>query len=392
MSKNENLKPQLTRCKKIITGIPGQKAIDNHGIIHDGKTILEIGPYATLKKEHAGRITDLGQVTIVPGLINAHCHLNLSKLRDKTLAGQGFVPWLLSMIAHDYKDTDFDAVKKAVIEARDLGTCCFGDILKPQDTQIADILTELKVYHTCFCEAFGFLPIENSLAGPIPYKKTKYGVIAGSGHALHTTSPEVIQEIKAQDRKKSLPFSIHLSEHGDETGMLMGEKTGFYKLLEESKMLGRGYSPPMKTPVEYARDLKILDRTTLAVHCVTVSDTDIKILAKTKTNICLCPRSNAFIGVGRAPWEKILEAGINVSLGTDSIASNHDLNLWNELSYFLKGINLDLSMEEAMGLITHNPAKALLMDDQLGTLEKGKPWQFAVMPEEVAALFKSKKH
>lgn len=387
MLKNTIAKPQLTRCKQIITGICEQNPIDNGCIIHDGNTILEIGPYAELKKYYSGTISDLGQVTIVPGLVNAHCHLKLSKLKGKTISGQGFVSWLLSMMANDYRDTDFDAVEKEIITARGQGICCFGDTLTTRDIKIADILTERGIFHTCFCEAFGFLPIDPQVDA-IPYKKTRYGAIAGSGHALHTTDAEILQTVKARDCKQGLPFSIHMSEHEDETGMLMGEKTGFYKLLEANAMLGDHYSPPMKTPIEYGRDLGLLDKATLAVHCVQVSDNDIKILAETGTNVCLCPRSNAFIGVGRAPWEKILDAGICVSLGTDSMASNHDLNLWNELSYFIREIDQKLSMSEAILLITHNPAKALLMDDRLGSLEKGKVWRYAVMPEEVAALFK----
>ncbi|MBI9091709.1 MAG: amidohydrolase family protein [Desulfobacterium sp.] len=219
------------------------------------------------------------------------------------------------MMANDYRTTDFDAVTTAVGEASDLGICCFGDILTPRDTAISDILTKIGVYHTCFCEAFGF-----------------------------------------------------------------------YKLLEENNLLGENYSPPMKTPVEYVRDLGLLDNTTLAVHCVHLTDKDLEILAATGTNVCLCPRSNEFIGVGRGPWEKILAAGICVSLGTDNLASNHDLNLWNELSYFIREINMDLSMSDAIPLVTHNPAKALLLNDRLGTLEKGKLWKYAVMPDKMADL------
>jgi len=388
MVKKTTAKPVLTRCKKIVTGVLEQSPIDNGAIIHDGSTILEVGPYTELKKKYSGETMDLGAVTIVPGLVNAHCHLNLSKLRGKTLQGQGFLPWLLSMIANDYRKTDFAVVEKAVKDAKEQGVCCFGDILTTQDLEIAEILTRLKVYHTCFCEAFGFLLNGESGVDAVPYGNSRYGAIAGSGHALHTTSARVLQDIKIQDKKNGLPFSIHLAEHEDETGMLMGEKTGFYRLLEEKGMLGSHYSPPMKTPVEYGQHLGLLGRSTLAVHCVKVSDSDIEILARTRTNVCLCPRSNAFIGNGRAPWEKILFAGICVSLGTDSIASNYDLNLWNELSWFIREIDRKLSMEEAVSFITHNPAKALLMDNRLGTLEKGKAWQYAVMPEETAALFK----
>jgi cytosine/adenosine deaminase-related metal-dependent hydrolase len=384
LSKNNSIKAQIIHCKRIITGNPCQKPIDDGCIVHDGHIIHGVGSYSELKNAYSGKVTDLGEVTIVPGLVNAHCHLKLSKLKGKTVSGQGFIPWLLSMMEHNYSETDFDAVKKAVIEAKEHGICCFGDILTAQDKKIIDILTELGVYHTCFFEAFGFLPADPQ-AKKLPYEKGHLGTIAGAGHALHTTSTAMLQEIKLQDSKNRLPFSIHMAEHGDETGMLMGKKNSFYKLLEQNNLLG-GYVPPMKTPIEHGRDLGLLDNTTLAVHCVKVSDKDIEILAHTGTNVCLCPRSNDFIGVGRAPWEKILDAGICVCLGTDSIASNHDLNLWNELSYFIERLERPISISEAISLITLNPARALLMDDRLGSLEKGKVFCHAIMPETVTVM------
>ena len=381
MLENNKIKIQTIRCKRIITGNPCHPPIDDGCIVHDGHIIHGVGSYSELKTTCSGEVTDLGEVTMVPGLVNAHCHLKLSKLKGKTVSGQGFIPWLLSMMAHNYSETDFDAVEKAVIEAKEQGLYCFGDILTHQDGKIIDILIKLGVYHTCFIEAFGFLP------APPPIKKLFYGkgplgAIAGAGHALHTTSSAMLQEIKRQDSKNRLPFSIHMAEHEDEVGMLVGEKNSFYKLLEQNNLLGE-YVPPMKTPIEYARDLGLLDNTTLAVHCVKVSDPDIEILAHTGTNVCLCPRSNDFIGVGRAPWEKILDAGICVCLGTDSIASNHDLNLWNELSYFIERLDRPISISEAISLITLNSARALLMNDRLGSLEKGKVFCHSIMPENV---------
>ena len=116
----------------MITGIPGHPPIDDGAVIHDGAVILETGSYTELKHAYSGPVTDLGGVTIVPGLVNPHCHLKLSKLKGKTLSGQGFLSWMLSMMANDYRTTDFDAVTTAVGEARDLGICCFGDILPPR--------------------------------------------------------------------------------------------------------------------------------------------------------------------------------------------------------------------------------------------------------------------
>jgi len=382
---NLDTKPLLTRCQTIITGVSGQSPIDNGCIVSKGDTILEVGSYSELKKNHLGSTVDLGQVTVVPGLINGHCHLKLSKLEGKTISGKGFMPWLLSMLAHDYQKTDFNAVTNAVMLAKSEGTCGFGDIISNNDIRIVDILDELGVYHTCFCEAFGFSSLHHKI-DPIPYQKTAFGVVAGAGHALHTTCADILQIVKKQCQTRRLPFSIHMAEHKDETGMLMAEETEFYSLLKENGILQDTFNPPMKTPVEYGRDLGLLNSSTLAVHCVHISGNDLQILQETGTNICLCPRSNKFIGVGRAPLEKIMSTTINVCLATDSIASNYDLNLWNELSFFIRETDLDFSISEAVQLIAHNPAQALAMADRLGTLERGKVWKYAIMPDEIINL------
>ncbi len=382
-------KSKIIRCKQIIPAVPGQQAMDNACIVCHDNTIVEVGPYRTLKKKYSAATTDLGQVTITPGLINAHSHLNLSGLYNKTRDGEGFIPWLLSLLANDYRTTDFSSVKKAAISAQQQGTCCFGDILSGHNLHLTDILDELQLHYTCFYEAFGF-PHADAQHPSIPYRTTPLQRISGAGHALHTTDPDCLRVIKRQTRARNLPFSIHLAEHQDEMTMLMGEKNSFYNLLKDRELLGNTYRPPMKTAVEYARDLGILDAATLAVHCVHISDKDLNILLKSGTNICLCPRSNLFIDVGRAPMEKIIDSGISVSLATDSLASNHDLNLWNELFHFLKTIERDFTLEEAVQLLTINPARALLMDRELGSFEKGKIFRYGVVPEEIVTYFEKK--
>ena len=355
-------------------------------MIHDRKKLLCVGRYKDLKTLHTGEIQDLGESTLTPGLLNAHAHMKLSGLKGKTVSGQGFVPWLISMIKNNYQQTDDTAVKKAITQFMDHGGCGVGDIISVTDMKITDIFIRQGLYFTCFCEAFGFIPPALPMA-PIPYSNDYCAAITAAGHALHTTSATTLQKIKNQSRQRGLAFSIHMSEHDDEIDMLMGKKTKFHELLRQGKMIDETYRPPMESPVAHARQLGLLDRSTLAVHCVKVSDKDIEILAAHGTHVCLCPRSNAFIGVGRAPMEKILNAGINTSLGTDSLASNHDLNLWNELSYFVQELDQKISIEAAMALITNNPARALGMDRWLGSLEQGKRFIYAVMPPEVERLF-----
>ena len=379
------MKAETIRCRRLITGTPDLPPLDDGCLIHGDGIIHEVGTWAKLKKNVPGPVVDLGEVTVVPGLVNAHCHLKLAKLEGKTVSGQGFVPWLLSMLHQNYQATDMGAVETAVRRWKRTGLCAVGDILTVRDMAIPRLLATSGIYYTCFCEAFGFLAPDPP-ARDIPCQRDPMGMVAGAGHALHTTRPDLLQAIKKRNTAHGLPFSIHLAEHRDETGMLMGRRNAFYRLLEKSGFLGH-FIPPMKRPVAYARHLGLLDKTTLAVHCVDVTPEEIDILAETGTRVCLCPRSNAFIGVGRAPWEAMLDAGICISLATDSIASNHDLDLWNELAFFLQRLERSLDISGAVALITANPAGALGLNDRVGTLERGKVFRYAVMPADLVSMF-----
>ncbi|GKT37636.1 amidohydrolase family protein, partial [Aduncisulcus paluster] len=143
------------------------------------------------------------------------------------------------------------------------------------------------------------------------------------------------------NNKAGLPYPIHLAENEEEDEIVAHGTGEFAGMLKGAGLLADCGSKGLR-PVEYADSIGLLDDSTLAVHCVRVAESDIKILAERKVNVCLCPRSNTYIGEGRAPWEKILKSGINTCLGTDSIASNHDLSMWNELEYMLKNIKISL--------------------------------------------------
>lgn len=371
---------KLTRAKTIYTGGP-EGIIDNGAILHDDLTIHAVGSFSQLKKEQYDITEDLGATSLAPGLVNAHCHLKLAKLAGKTIGGEGFVPWLQSMLKHNYRDIEAESVAESVRLAKEEGLCCIADTLTLADIEIInDILDENNIYHLLFCEAFGFSEV-NCHPDDVHFQQNESCRIMGSGHALYSTRAKVIQQVKKNNTRNSQVFSLHLAEHDDEVGMLMGLRTSYYKLLEQFNMIGPYFAAPNMSPVAYAQSLGLLDNDTLAVHCVKLSSKDIEILQETNTNICLCPRSNEFIGVGRAPWEQLLATGLNISLGTDSIASNYDLSLYNELLYFLDNLSYNLTLSQGLALITSNPAKTLKVDNIFGTIEVGKRPCFSIIPE-----------
>jgi len=379
---------QLTRAKTIYTG-RDDSFIDNGAILHNGRTIAAVGSFKELSREHHSKLDDLGEVTLAPGLVNPHCHLKLAKLAGKTTSKEGFVPWLQSMLRQNYREIDADSLSSSVAEAKAEGLCCIADTLMIEDIDIIDtVLNENDIYHLLLCEAFGFSQVDNH-PDNIAHSQNESCRIIGSAHALYSTRAKIIQQVKTDNSRHGQVFSIHLAEHDDEVGMLMGLRTDYYKLLEKFNMIGPFFAAPNKSPVAYADFLGLLDADTLAVHCVKLSDKDITLLKESGTNICLCPRSNEYIGVGRGPWEKLLATGLNISLGTDSIASNYDLSLYNELTYFVDNLDYHLPLAKALSLITANPAKALKVDNIFGTIEAGKRACVSIVPDTLLDRYRS---
>ena len=220
----------------------------------------------------------------------------------------------------------------------------------------------------------------------IPTGEYEHGIMSVAGHSLYTCHRDVLQAAKKEAVARALPFSIHLAEHDDEVSILMAGKSPFLEMLRSRGRL-LDYETPGVHPVQQAARLGLLDETTLAVHCVKVSDEDIETVRQSGASVCLCPRSNEFIGVGRAPWEKWLASGVNLCLGTDSLASNHDLDLFNEAVYLKENFSGELTLDILLAMMTRNPAKIMGVSDRLGTLEPGKQAVFSMVPEKVTELF-----
>lgn len=362
----------------------GENLIDDFALIHDGNVILQTGSWSELKSSFSGEITDLGEVTVVPGLINAHVHLELSHLKGKTVQGKGFTQWVKSLLANPLYELDVENVRRALQSMQDSGTVFCADISTRNCTQIASIIDEMGMGFYAFCEAIG-LQVPAAKTKFFPQKEYTMGRAAGAGHALYSTAPELLQAVKKADNQAGMPFSLHLAENEEEEEIVARGTGVFAEMLKGAGMLADCGNKGM-SPIEYADSIGLLDEYTLAVHCVRVSDSDIQTLNDRNVNICLCPRSNEYIGEGQAPWEKIINSGINSCLGTDSIASNHDLDLWNELEFLLKNINISLSKHEALALITRNSAKALKVDELYGSLEKGKKAVFTTLPARIEDL------
>lgn len=384
--------PEVVRAGRIMTMAPGDDILCDGAVLVDNGTIFDIGTYADISRTYPDTpVRDMGAGLMVPGLVNAHCHLELSGLRGAIEPGLGFAAWVRKLVRTlrasqtAQPGLDFRAVQEALEQMSGGGVCLVGDVATQNAQATAGILDDSGFFFVCFQEHIFFSP-----PGPgqdyVPDGMFEMGAFAAAGHGPYSTHPDLLRGAKAQCADMGLPFSLHLAEHEDETAMLLGRDNEYMNLLREAGIPLTDFRPPMKRPVEYARDLGLLDSSTLAVHCVTVDARDIASLRESGASVCLCPRSNEFITGGRAPWEALLAAGVNCCLGTDSLASNHDLDLWNEVRFMKERFQGGFTLQAAVAMLTKNGAAALGAGC-LGELAPGKAARFAMVPADIEEMF-----
>ncbi len=383
----KDTKPELIRAARAHTMAPGRPPIQNAAVLIDGPDIRGVGTWDEMRDlAPDALVTDLGHVTMAPGLINPHVHLEMTHLLGKITRGQGFSAWIKSLVAQPLYDLDRDLVLSACHDMREGGIAHVGDISTRNAATVAGLLQASGLFFTAFCEAIFFEPQADDHEF-VPQGEFENGRLAAAGHALYTTSPETMLRAKMASESRGLPFSMHLAEHQEEVNML---RDGSGPLPDMLALAGIGlerFTPPGKRPVPYALGIGLLGPHTLAVHCVQVDENDVGVLARTKTHVCLCPRSNEYIGVGHAPWEALMEAGVNLCLGTDGLCSNTDLDLWNEAAFVKQRLDRPWSLDQALAWMTMNPARALGVDQSLGSLEPGKAARWSVVPQRIEELF-----
>jgi cytosine/adenosine deaminase-related metal-dependent hydrolase len=362
----------LVRARRILTMDPSRPEIHDGGIlVRDGR-IAGLEPWAHLRGQ--GPVVDLGAATLVPGLINAHAHLGLSHLAGRIPAGLGFAAWADRLFTCLKEPADKAALDAAVGDAVRSGTCFLADLVGRDAVRIRQALAAQGLGGHLFQEfsgsprALGFAP--RPLSEPW----------SAAVHGLYSTGAEYARSIKGWCRERGAPFSLHLAEVPGENELFRTGRGEFAEFLRSRRVLPRGFVAPGVSAVRFASELGLLDQHTLAVHCVQIGQSDMELLAASGATVCLCPRSNEWIGVGQAPAAGLRAAGVPLCLGTDSLASNADMDLWAELRAVRGMLPAQTHLDDLLALVTVNPAKALGIAAQHGSLEVGKRAAWAVLP------------
>jgi 5-methylthioadenosine/S-adenosylhomocysteine deaminase len=354
---------------------------------------------------------DLGDALILPGLVNLHAHPELTVLRG-CLEDLEFTRWIEKLTELKYEVLTPEATRVStwlgVAEAIAAGVTCMA---APDD---AGYLLEAMVHSglrgRVYREIFGPAPEQAaaSLAEieakvdemrPLGNDRVDIGI---SPHAPYTVSDRLFEALADYAGSTGLPVSIHVAE-SDAEDRFVREGTGPFA----ERLLARGIdvTPQDMSPIAKLAETGILAARPLLVHCVRVDASDIAAMADHGASIAHCPVSNAKLGHGVAPLPDFMTAGIAVGLGSDSVAANNRVDLFEEARFAAlqqRGLRREaalLSAEDLMGLATLEGARALGLDDRIGTLEPGKDADFIAVKlsaphltpagDPLAALFHS---
>ncbi len=370
------------------------RIIDDGVIVAENGSVSAVESYADFRRRAGTRtqeVTDLGEVTLVPGLINCHTHLEFSHLAGQTLWGHGFLAWLNSLrpLIGAADENIGPAVIQAAAALRRCGTAHVADIVTRRPDLVAPALHREQCSATLFLECIRHDPelpgrLTEQAGVPLFADSPLPLVFSLAGHALYSTSGENMAACKAWCDAQGRTFCLHLAEHEEELEFLQTGAGPFSELMYDH-LVPRTWVPPRRHPVAEAKRLGLLSPGTLAVHCVQCGPEEVATLAASGAAVCLCPRSNAAIGVGEAPVKEFAAANALLVLGTDSLVSNSDLDLWGEARLLLQK-NM-LPANALLRMATVNGACAMGLSGRLGTLDRGSRFCYSSIPNDLAAFF-----
>jgi aminodeoxyfutalosine deaminase len=326
--------------------------------------------------EYDGRpVEDLGNVAILPGLVNAHTHLELSWMRGQVPPCASMPAWAASLMAlrRGVTPDPPEPIVNAIREARATGTCLLGDVTNTLATY--EPLMDSELSAVLFRELIGFsAPDPEALVAAAAGQMADLTPIAWlrpsmAPHAPYSVSPALLQAIARASAGK--PLSIHLGESAQEVEFLRDGTGEWRSLLEALGAWNPSWTIPACGPVEYLDRLGMVNRDLVAVHGVQFDDGDLSRLAAGGATLVTCPRSNRWTGAGVPPVDRFYASGVRVAVGTDSLASVDDLNLFTELAE-VRRLAAGIPAARILASATLAGAQALGFDSELGSIEPGK--------------------
>lgn len=346
-----------------------------------GETIVHVG-----RQPAFGPIIDLGDVVILPSLVNAHTHLEFSALPEPIPPGQGFTDWLRKVI--DYRRSMREgalaaAAATGLSDSKSFGITALGEIATANWSEEPFLDAELDT--TVFQEFLGLSP---NRAGTLvraaqehanrlnrPHLRYRVGL---SPHAPYSIHPDVISHV-AQMATNRIPLAMHLAESRDEIELLQNQSGPLRTLLDSLEAWSDGVIPQGQRPLHYLRLLAAAARA-LIIHGNYLDTEEINFISQCRgrMSVVYCPRTHSHFRHETYPLAKMLAAGVRMVIATDSRASNPDLNLLEDMNHAAR-MHADVSPRELFRMVTCHAAEALGLGDSFGSIQANRPANLIVL-------------
>ncbi|HEU0207516.1 MAG TPA: amidohydrolase family protein [Candidatus Udaeobacter sp.] len=365
--------------------------IENGGIVLSKTRIVDVGKFDEIKVHHSGEVIDLGEQALLPGFINAHCHLDYTCLRGKIPSQRSFTDWIRAINAEKATLSPNDylaSIAQGFREAKKFGTTTVANL-----TAFPEMIPHIEapIRTSWFPELIDVrMPgrardlVEFALES-LNRARRPDEVWGLAPHALFTASKELYMRCEEIARQKNALMTTHLAESREEMEMFKDASGALYEFLKSIgrsmddcgnktplehflHFIGSGASPNASRSIEVNRPC----HSWIVVHLNEVAETDFELLQRSvsKFDIVHCPRSHNYFGHRPFEFKRLRSLGLNICLGTDSLASNEDLSLFAEMRAFQKAFP-SVSPEAILRMVTVNPAMALDQENALGRIRRG---------------------
>lgn len=382
--------------------------ISEGAVVLNGGRIQDVGPAAEVLRSYPDReVRDFRGAALLPGLVNVHSHLELTLLRGH-LENLGFWDWIRRLTRIKYElltreDLGISALAGAC-EAIRAGVTTLGDAMDLGAS--LDALTASGLRGVLYQEVFSPRPEEaEERLADLEAKLANLEVRTGSAtprgndcdggrstrinpgvspHAPYSVSGTLFRKVRQWAASRGLPVCIHAAESHEES-LLIEEGKG--PMAEALRSRGIRWSAPGCSPVQYLDRLQVLGPGTMLVHCVRLHVRDFPILKRSGVSVAHCPKSNWKLGHGWMDLKQVFQAGIPLGLGSDSVASNNSMDLFEEMRFGLfnpswfsgsdgpleaGGAREVFAADQALRLATLGGAEALGLSASIGSLQAGK--------------------
>lgn len=376
-------RPLVLRAR-IVLPVAGPP-IENGAVLIFRDRVVVVAGWPDFPREFAeiGQIHDLGEVVLLPGLVNAHCHLDYTDMAGMWPPPKKFTDWIPRMLAAKAEWSYSDYARSWLHGAEMLvhsGTTTVADIESAPEL-LPDVWesTPLRVFS--FIELTGVRSKRDpaDILGEAMEKIDSLGtsrcLAALSPHAPYSTSPELLRLCAQTAKEKNLLLAVHVAESEQEFEMFTHGRGEMHDWLKRN---GRDNSDcGHGSPFQHVDRAGLLNDNFLAIHANYIEDNDFQLFPGKKFSIVHCPRSHQYFNHREFPLEKLLQANVNVCLGTDSLATitkndkqDIDLSMFPEMQLLLRA-HPGISPEQILKMSTVNGALALGFKGRIGEISGG---------------------